>query len=448
MSIPAVFVAIVIVALGMGFGLPVGWAFILASIGGVFAAGQSLNFIATTFYQSMNNYVIMGAIFFIYAGALLGVSGLSDRLIRFSNAFVGRFRGGLTLVAIVTSAIMGALTGGTLTCVSALVPLMVPKLEKFGYKKEYSTTVIAASSFLGTLIPPSVPAMLYCLVANQSVAALFLSTVVPGLLLTLAYAIINFFMAPRYMEKPSEEAAMEIVALTKPEIRREKIESTFAALPAFGTIAIILGGIYGGFFTPNEAGAIAAVYTFVIGVWIYKEITVKNFKEATLSAAISAGFICLLMGAGTVFTRFMIRQGAAQALASFVLSIFDSKILILFAMNIFLLLLGMVLDTTPMMVLVVPLFLPLMNELGVNLVHLGAIAVFNIGIGTITPPYAIALFVGARLSDTPFTRLARPVLPFVLLGAIPVLLLLTYCPAVACWLPEVLLGPDFVGQWR
>ncbi|PKL02821.1 MAG: TRAP transporter large permease, partial [Synergistetes bacterium HGW-Synergistetes-2] len=175
--------AIVVFMLTLALGLPLGWVFLIGTISGVFVLGDSLNFMASTFYHSINNYVLMAVVFFIFAGSLISVTSLADRIVRFSHALVGRVRGGLVLVGIVATVILSALTGSSLPTISALIPLLVPRLEKLGYKKAYTTAVLCSSSFLGYLIPPSVPALIYCMVAQQSVAALFLATVVPGLLL-------------------------------------------------------------------------------------------------------------------------------------------------------------------------------------------------------------------------------------------------------------------------
>jgi len=195
-------VAVVSFLAGILIGVPLGWLFLASTALGLFFLGDGLTFMAGTFYHSINNYVLMAIAFFVYAGSLISDAGLADRIVRFSYAIVGKMRGGLIVVGIVATLFMSALTGSSLPCISALIPLLVPRLEKFGYQRRYTTAVLCSSSFLGYLIPPSVPALIYGLVAQQSIAALFLSTVFPGLLLALGYAILNYFICPNYMDPP------------------------------------------------------------------------------------------------------------------------------------------------------------------------------------------------------------------------------------------------------
>jgi C4-dicarboxylate transporter, DctM subunit len=436
-------VAIVVFLLTLSLGLPLGWVFLIGTISGVFVLGDSLNFMSSTFYHAINNYVLMAVVFFIFAGSLISATSLADRIVRFSHALVGRARGGLVLVGIVATVILSALTGSSLPTISALIPLLVPRLEKLGYKKAYTTAVLCSSSFLGYLIPPSVPALIYCMVAQQSVAALFLATVIPGLMIASKYTILNYFICPRFMtatEEPDE---------TLPSVSRfEELKSaTWSALPALGVPAVILVGIYGGIFTPNEAGAVAVVYCLLIGFLVYRDLNTRTLKQAMYSTVLSQGMLGLLLGGGTVFTRFLIRQGAAQAFAGMMLGMFDSKILVLLSVNVFLLILGMFIDGIPILILAVPMILPLMAELDVNLIHLGAIVIVNVGLGVVSPPYAISIFVGSRLSGVSYGDLVKPMLPFFFLVGIPVLMLTTYIPALSCWLPTVILGQRFVGPW-
>lgn len=429
---------------GIFLGLPLGWGFLTSTAAGLFTLEESFTFMAMTFYHSINSYVLMAVAFFIFAGSLISYAGLADRIVRFSYAVVGRIKGGMIVVALVATIIMSALTGSSLPTISALIPLIVPRLEKYGYKKAYSTAVLCSSSFLGYLIPPSVPAMIYCIVAQQSVAALFLSTVIPGLLLAFGYGVLNYFICDRYMDS----SVVPPADIIDPAERKKELKSaTWSALPALGAPVLILVGIYGGIFTPNEAGAVAVVYCLLVGFLVYRELNRESLWKAVFSTVISAGMIGLLIAGGTVFTRLLIREGAAQVLAGGILGLFESKVLILLSMNVFLLILGMFIDGIPILILAVPLVLPLMTELGMNLVHLGAIIIVNVGLGVVTPPYAVSIFVGSRLSGVPYEKLVKPMILFFLLVGIPVLLLTTYVPALSCWLPTLVMGEQIVGPW-
>lgn len=429
---------------GLLIGLPIGWVFIGATILGLTVTGTSAGFVANAFFHSLDSATIMAIAFFVFTGALINEAGLADRIVNFSYALVGRLKGGLTAVGIVASVFMGALTGSSVPCIAALIPLLVPKLEKFGYDRVYTTAILCSSSYLGYLIPPSVPAMIYCLLAGQSVAALFLATVFPGLLLAIGYAVLNYFVVDKYTVNSDETPELPA---TFSGALKEIARTGWLAIPALGCPLLILVGIYGGIFTPNEAGGVAAIYCLLVGWLAYRELTWERLRTALSSTIGTFGMTTLLLAGGTILTRYLTRQGVAQEVAMTMVSLFEGKAMILLMINVFLLFLGMFLDGIPILVLVVPLVLPLMQELGVNLVHLGAIMTVNVGIGVMTPPFAMSIFVGSRLSNVPAAKLTRAMMPFLLYVSIPVLLLTTYIPFLSCWLPQVLLGASVVGTW-
>ena len=430
--------------IGIAVGLPIGWLFIGSTALGLFVAGAPATFMANTFFHALDSSTILAIAFFVFAGALISEAGLADRIVSFSYSLVGRLKGGLTGVGIVATLFLSALTGSSVPCIAALIPLLVPRLEKFGYKRVYTTALLCSSSYLGYLIPPSVPAMIYCLLAGQSVAALFIATVFPGLLLALGYGILNYFMVEKYTFEADEKP---VLPTTFSGSVKDILSTGRKAIPALGAPVLILVGIYGGIFTPNEAGGIAAVYCLLIGWFVYKELTNERLYKALSSTVGTFGMTTLLLAGGTVLTRYLTRQGVAQEVAAFMLSIFESKILVLLMLNVFLLILGMFLDGIPILILVVPLVMPLMQQLGVNLVHLGSMMVVNVGIGVMTPPFAMSIFVGSRLGEVSPAELTKTMMPFLFLVSIPVLLLTTYIPALSCWLPELLLGAQVVGPW-
>lgn len=432
--------------IGIVAGLPLGWLFIGSTCIGLMVAGLPPNFIMGTFYHSLNSYVLMAIGFFVFAGALISAGGLADRIVAFSYMLVGKIRGGMVLVGIIATLFMSALTGSSVPCISALIPLLVPRLQAYGYKKEYTTAVLCATSFMGYLIPPSVPAMIYCLVARQSIAAVFLSTVFPGLLLGIGYAILNFWICPKYFDA-SSATMKEEDGLPFKQHMRKFAKITWGAIPALGCPAVILVGIYGGICTPNEAGALAVVYCMLIGFFVYRQLNWKTFHSAVFSSLLSIGVIALLIASGSILSRYLVRLGAAQVLADSMLSMFDSPELVLLSLNVFLLIMGMFVEAIPILILSVPLVLPLMAELDVNLVHLGAICIVNVGLGVITPPFAMSIFVGSRLSGSTYQELVPIMLRYLFIVGIPVLLLTTYFPALSCWLPTVVLGPKAVGAW-
>jgi len=434
-----IFIGLIVFFLGIIIGLPLCWVFLASSITILTLLDSSLSFMAGTYYHALDSYILMAIAFFILAGSLMSSAGLAEKLVLFSHVIVGKIKGGMIAVGIVATLFLSALTGSSVPCISALIPLLVGPLEKYGYERRYTTAVLCSSSFLGYLIPPSVPVLIYCLIAHQSVAAVFLSTVIPGLLLAGGYMILNYFICDRYMHTPKEK----IHDLTK----EEKVKAVWGALPALGCPVIVLVGIYGGICTPNEAGALAVVYTLFIGLWVYRKLDRKNIWLSTHSALISLGMVFVLIAFGTVFARVLTREGVAQLMATSIIGLFKSKILILLMINVLLLILGMFIDGIPILIVVVPLILPLITDINMNLVHLGAIIVVNIGIGVITPPYAISIFVGSRLSGVSYDKLVKPMLLFLFIVALPVLFLTTYIPALSCWLPTLILGSKVVGAW-
>ena len=287
---------------------------------------------------------------------------------------------------------------------------------------------------------------MYCLVANQSIGAVFLSTVIPGLILAGGYMLLNTFLVGRYM-RPSHATDTVVRPVGTKAYLREAATSTWVALPALGCPVIVLGGIYGGVFTPNEAGAIAVVYTVIVGIFFYRELTKAKFVSSLRTTIGTLGMITLLLGFGTVFTRLMIREGVAQALASGMLGVFSEPWQVLLMMNLLLLVLGMFIDGIPILIVAVPLILPLVADLGINMVQLGAIVVVNVGLGVVTPPYAVSIFVGARLANVPYGDLVKPMLYFLLLVGLPTLLLTTFVPALSLWLPTLVVGSNIVGAW-
>ena len=285
-------------------------------------------------------------------------------------------------VGIVATVFMSALTGSSLPCIAALIPILVPRLEKLGYARSYVTGVLCSSSFLGYLIPPSVPALMYCLVAQQSVAAVFLSTVFPGLLLTGGYMLVNTFIVKKYMQPSAEvpELPDSFIGTLK-----EIGTSFWSALPALGCPIVVLVGIYAGICTPNEAGAVAVIYTVLVGMFVYRNMDSKGLWTSALTTLVTLGMITLLLGFGTVFTRTLIREGVGEAMTDFILGFSENKYLVLALMNVLLLVFGMFIDGIPILIIVVPLILPLVTEVDVNLVQLGAIIIVNVGLGVVTP---------------------------------------------------------------
>lgn len=439
-------VGLVLFFVGLLIGIPVSFVFLGSTIIMLLLLDAPMGFIAGTAFAGIDSYVLMAIGFFVFAGNLMAQSGIADVFVRLATVLVGKIRGGLVDVGIVTILFMSALTGSSVPTIAATIPLLVPRLERLGYQRRYVAAAMCSSSFLGYLIPPSVPVLMYCLVAGQSISAVFLSTVIPALLLAGGYMVLNTFMVEKYRIPAVDSTAQTLPSGFK-AYTRELGSATWHALPALGTPIIVLGGIYGGVFTANEAGSIAVVYTLFIGFIVYKNLSRSGFKQAVRSTLETVGMVTLLLGFGMVFTRLLTREGVAQAFAGGMLSMFSEPWQILLMMNLLILVLGMFIDGIPILIVVVPLILPLVGHIGLNMVQLGAIVVVNIGLGVVTPPYAISIFIGSRLAGVKYGELVKPMLFFLLLVGLPVLLLTTLVPALSLWLPTVVVGAQTVGAW-
>lgn len=442
------FISFIVFLLGLLSGLPVCWIFLGIIFIILSLSGTSSLFVAGSFYHALSGSIYMAITFFFLAGALMAKAGVAEKVLALANLIVGKTKGGLIAVGIVATYLLGALTGSSIPCVAALIPLLVDPLEKYGYEKRYTAAVLCASSFLGYLIPPSVPVLIYCLLAKQSVAAVFLATIIPGTILTLGYLVLNYLISDKYRHYTKSEISNSNSNSNKDLYRRvNKIKIVYEALPALGCPLIVFIGIYGGICTPSEAGALAAVYTLLVGKWVYRGLNRKNVLSLTHDAVVTVGMIFILILLGIVLGRVLARIGVAQMFAESVMGMFKSKFLILAILDLTLFLLGMFIDATPTMIILVPLMLPVMNNIDVNLVQFGAIFVVAEGIAVITPPFAITLFATARLSGVPYEELISPIMWYLFIVAIPVLLLTTYIPALSCWLPTLIMGSKIVGSW-
>jgi len=434
---------IVLFFIFLAAGLEILWSFVLAGAVVYILIGVGLSSIPRIVYHNIDKEVLMAVAYFILAGGLTGVGGIANKLVVWVNDFVGWVRGGLAAVAIVASLLFGAITGSGLTSIAALGPLLVGRMEKYGYNRSYSMGVICSSGFMGLLIPPSIPLMIYALLSEQSVAALFASTVIPGCILTVFYLIINSLFCKRWM-KPVKKLN-ESSEIGGGWLKRTS-KHTWIALPALLFPVIIVGGIFGGVFTPTEAAAVACVYALIIGVLVYRGLTWKPLAKVFREALGSIGMIMILVGFGMFFSRVLLRIGVAEAMTEAILGITENPVLILLLINVLLLLLGMFMETICILLITVPLLLPLFDVIGMNLVQAGAVVCINVGIGQITPPFAVGLFLGARVGNIPLTEIIKVAALFITLGGLPVLFLTTYIPELSLWLPTLVCGSRVVGS--
>ncbi|CAM3908830.1 Sialic acid TRAP transporter permease protein SiaT [Vibrio aerogenes CECT 7868] len=376
------------------------------------------------------NPVLLAIPLFVLAGTIMSQSGIAASLLKFVNIFVGHIRGGLGVVASVSCAIIGAISGSGLTGVAAIGPLLIPEMEKRGYPRAYATALIANSSILGLLIPPSVTMIVYGWVTDTSILACFLATLGPGLLVTFNFALINLYKARNFSlildDKPSFSGLV-----------KEASSRTVHAVPALLMPVIILGGIYGGVMTPTEAAAVSVIYAVPVGFFIYKGLTFQSLLASGKESASMVGAIIFMILFSLILSQMFVVENVPQALVSAIFDITENKTLLLIFINILLFLVGMVVNDITAIILIAPLLLPLMNAIGISPVQFAAIMGVNTAMGGVTPPYASILYLGARIGDVKFSEVIGPAMMLILLGYLPVVILTSFWPDLSLFLPNL-----------
>ena len=415
-------------------GLPVPFCFMTAAIYMAVVNNLSFSFLLPSGYYALNSLTLLSVPFFIMAGALMSSSGIAERLTTFAQAFLGRLRGGMGAATIVACAIFGAISGTCSSAVACIGGIMIPRLEELGYPRYYSVAMVGCASVLGQLIPPSVPMILYAWVTQQSVAACFLATVIPGILTTILMCIVNWF-----------EVKKLGTVKTEPQISfNEKMKvigkATKHGMWSLLMPIIILGGIYGGITTPTESAAIAVAYAIVVGFLIHKELTPKVLGQALISSSSITGVAVLMLFFVSILAKVYTMQRIPQQLADFILGVSDNKYVLLLMVNLFLIVIGMMMDDFSGTMLSAPLLLPLMIKIGVHPVHFAAIMGTNLGLGNVTPPCAPILYLAGRIGGASVDQYFKPALKFMLFAQVPVIILTTYVPGLSMWLPKLIMG--------
>ncbi|HPI98340.1 MAG TPA: TRAP transporter large permease, partial [Synergistales bacterium] len=355
--------------------------------------------------------------------------GLTD----FAQAFLGRMRGGMGAATIVACAIFGSISGTCSAAVACIGGIMIPRLEDFGYPRYYSVAMVSCASVLGQLIPPSVPMILYAWVTQQSVAACFLATVLPGILMTFLMCVLNYFEVRKI---PSVTVEPQIPFNQKIQVIGK---ATKKGMWSLLMPVIILGGIYGGITTPTESAAIAVLYAILVGFFIHKELSFKILGHSLATSATTSGVCALMLFFVSILAKIYTMQQIPQQLADFLLSLSDNRIVILLLVNLFLIIIGMMMDDFSGTMLAAPLLLPLMLKIGVHPVHFAAIMGTNLGLGNVTPPCAPILYLGGRIGGASFDEYVRPALKIMLVVQLPVVLITTYIPELSLFLPRLIM---------
>jgi len=408
-------------------GTPIGYAILIASIAYLSFAGMDIALTAEKILQGLlRSFVLLAVPLFIVAANIMNAGSISDRLLKFCIALVGRFRGGLGHVNVVASLIFSGMSGSAVADAAGIGKIIIEMMAKTGhYTRGYAAAITAASATIGPIIPPSIPMVLYALVSDQSIGALFLAGIVPGLLMGAALMLMN-----AYISKKRKFQCDEVVPL------EELPKITMRAFPALMMPAILLYGIYGGVTTPTEAAAIAALYALILAGLFYRTLSVKTLYHIFVDSARSSAAIGIVIGGAFILNYIVITENIPRTISNSLVGLDISPIYFLLAINAFILLLGCVLDATTIILVIVPLFIPTAEALGIDLVHFGVLIVVNSMIGLITPPYGILLFVINAVTGIPLREIIREIWGF--LGVLLVALaIMVFMPDLILWLPRL-----------
>lgn len=431
--ITAIMFGIFLIFLGVGVPIAasVGWATLSVNLLDPSFACDAIYFVKTM-ANGMDSYVLLAVPLFMLSSSIMAESGLSGRLFNVFSYFFGNLPAGLPIAVVITCLFYGAICGSGPATVAAIGTMCIPLLTKLGYDKDFVTSMIAVAGGLGDIIPPSIPFITYGLCTGASIGDLFIAGFMPGLLIGLfiVFYVIYYFARHDNSNLCIEAYTQELRSKGFLRILKEGFWALLAPV-------IILGGIYGGIVSPTEAAGVSVVYALLIGVVAYREINFKKFIKCLVDTGHTATPVMLILGICIVFGRVLSMLRIPQTLATFVTSNIESKIAVLLAINLFLLVAGMLMDTIPCILILAPIFLPIVQAYNVDIVHFGILMTCNLAIGFVTPPIGTNLFVAQSLTKIPITRIAKHAVPFLAMFLVA-LLVITFVPSVSLWLPSVL----------
>ena len=411
----------------LALGVPISMSLGISSIFTIWVNHPiDISYVAQLSFASIDKTAIMCIPFFVASGDLMGIGGLSRRLFSMADEFLGSAYGGLALATVATCVLFGAMSGSGPATVAAIGALCVPAMVERGYDRKFSAAIVACAGAIGVLIPPSNPFVVYAISANVSVGKLFMAGIVPGLLVAAVLMAYSYFLAKKEGWRGED----------RPRNVKTKLHAVWESKWALMVPIIILGGIYGGFMTPTEAAAVAAFYGLIVGLFIHREITVKNLLPAMVGSAATSSMIIVLMAMAQIFGSIMSIERIPTMVANFILSLTTSKILVLLMINILLLIVGTFMEALAAIIILVQLLLQIVTQLGVNPIHFGVVMVLNLAIGFITPPVGVNLFVASGISKLKLADIAKAAMP--MLGLmIVVLLVVTYFPPLSLALTNI-----------
>ncbi len=423
------FLPIIIVFILYFTGIPIAYALFGSSLTYFsfinFASAPDL--ILQRYITSAQNFALLAIPFFIMAGSIMNYSGISNKLMKFAEVLTGHMSGGLGQVNVLLSLLMGGVSGSANADAAMQSKMLVPEMEKRGYSRGFSAAITAASSAVTPVIPPGINLIVYGLIAGVSVGKMFMAGYIPGILMAIALMITVHIISKKRGYLPSRDKRANLG-----EIAKQGVESIWALLFPFGIIA----GLRFGLFTPSEAGAIAVLYTIIVGFFIYKELKIVHFKEILKDTVYGTSSVVLIIIAANVFGYYMSWERIPQMLTQAMLGITDNPMLMLLLINIFYLILGMFLEGGAALIILSPLLVPVVVNMGIDPVHFGLVSIVNIMIGGITPPFGSMMFTVCTITNTKITTFIKEVWPFIL-ALIVVLFIITYFPSIVMFLPNL-----------
>jgi len=409
-------------------GTPVAWSITISSLLTILVsipAIPAFTTIAQRMGTGLDSFALLAIPLFVLSGELMNKGGIAHRLIAFAKTLVGSMPGGLALINVFSSMLMGAIAGSAMASASAMGSILGPEMEKEGYSKEFGAAVNITSATTGLIIPPSNVLIVYSLASGGvSIAALFLAGYIPGIMTGLFLMIVASFWAKKKGYKVGKRSSL-----------KEVFKTLVDALPSLFMLVVVIGGIVTGIFTATEASAIAVLYSLILG-FIYKEISIPKLPKILLDSAGTTAIVMLLIAASMSMSWALSYEHIPQDISSALLNISDNKIIILLIINLLLLFVGIFMDMTPAVLIFTPIFLPVVTKLGLDPVHFGIIMVLNLCIGLCTPPVGSVLFVGVGIAKTSIEKVIKPLLPL-FLAMLLALFLVTYFPQLSLWLPSL-----------
>lgn len=407
--------------------VPIAVSLGLSALIGLHIADFDFSMFPSIIYTAIGKFALLAIPFFILAGVIMDYAGISQRLVRFAQVCVGHLQGGMVTVVVVVACFFAAISGSGPATVAALGGILIPAMVGAGYDKGVSTALMSASGAIGIIIPPSIAFVVYASIADVSVGALFSGGIIPGLIVGLAY-----IFAALWASRGNTNIVKQV-----PHSWPERFAAFKDAFWGIMTPVIILGGIYGGIFTPTEAAGVAVVYGLFVGMFIYKEIKVQDLWKLFVDAAISSGTVMFIIAGASVFAWLLTTSHIASTVSETVLSAGFDKLTILLLINVVFLIAGCFLDANSAFYILVPIMMPIVHAFKIDPIHFGVFITVNMAIGLITPPVGINLYVGCNIAGVSVAELCRKIVPFVVAGVIA-LLIITYIPAITMFLPQFL----------